>query len=249
MDFSEIFAGYFSQFRGQATAIPGFGDREYKFAIQLGNSAIRTWDRVDGQLWRELIVSASSQEVGVWATADRSINSASVSYVVPNNMRKPPAFVRFSNSNNNGYHDVPTIPPQEAKSYSDLSSVVWFEGGANTGYTMHIGQNIATQYDTWTVDYIYVKKPTMLTTATDPSAIVVDMSDPEFMVQKMVELRSRPARNGFLYKTASADAKTALLNMKIENDSGVWGNSDRMRDLLSSGQNWGVNKPVDDIRL
>lgn len=69
------------------------------------------------------------------------------------------------------------------------------------------------------------------------------------MIQQMLSNRARIARNGLLYKTSSADAKSALLNMKIENDSGVWGNSDRQRDLIMNGQGWGVNLPVDDIRL
>lgn len=247
MDYEEVFRSYYTQFRGQATSIPVFGSREFTSGIEYANSAIRTWDRVDGQLWRELIVTAGEQSVGTWATVDRSIDSGTTEYVTPSNMRKPPAFVRMSSGA--AYQDIETIPPQEAFDYSDLSSVIWFEGGANTGYTMHVGANIAAQYTGWTVDYVYIKKPTLMTIDTDPSALIVDMSDPEYMIQKMVELRARPARNGFLYKIASADAKTALLNMKIENDSGVWGNSDRMRDLLSKGQGWGLNTPVNDIRL
>lgn len=245
MDFDEIFAEYFSQFRGQATSIPTFGDREYTLGIHLGNAAIRTWDRVDGQLWRELITTAGEQDTTNWATANRTLDA--VTKTAPLNMRKPPAFVRFSNGT--GYFDITTIPPQEAKDYTDTSSIVWFSGGANTGFTMHVGSNILSQYNGWTIDYVYVKKPTLLTIATTPAAIVPEMSDPNFMIQHMLSSRARSARNGFLYKTSNADAKTALLNMKIENDSGVWGNSDRMRDLLIKGQGWGVNAPIDDIRL
>lgn len=245
MEFSEIFAAYYSQFRGQSTAIPSFGDREYTLGIQLGNSAIRTWDRVDGQLWRELIVTAQEQDNNTWDSSDRTVTG--VTLTPPSNMRKPPAFVRFSDGN--GYSDIETIPPQEVMNYNDLSSYVWFEGGANKGYVMHIGQKLATQLNGYSIDYVYVKKPTLLTVTPSPAAIVPDMSDPEFMIQKMVELRARPARNGFLYKTASADAKVALLNMKIENDSGVWGNADRMRELLATGQGWGTNSPIGDIQL
>lgn len=245
MNFGSIFAEYFAQFRGQGTSIPVFGDREYTLGIYLGNSAIRKWDRVDGQLWRELIVTAGEQTTTVWATADRTVDGTTAT--PPNNMRKPPAFVRFSNGNST--FDVTVVPPQEAKDYNDTSSIIWFEGGANTGYTMHIGGNLADQYDGWTIDYVYVKKPTLLTVTPTPASTVVEMSDPGFMIQTMVATRARSARNGFLYKTAIADAKEALLNMKIENDSGVWGNSDRMRDLLTRGQSWGVNAPINDINL
>lgn len=158
-------------------------------------------------------------------------------------MRKPPAFVMIGTS------WIPVTPPQEAKDYSDNSSYIWFEGGANIGYTMHLGGSLASQLSGQSIDYVYIKKPTLLTTATTPAAIVVEMSDPNFMIQQMLSNRARIARNGLLYKTSSADAKSALLNMKIENDSGVWGNSDRQRDLIMKGQGWGVNLPVDDIRL
>lgn len=245
MDFSEIYAEYFSQFRGQGSSIPSFGDREYTTGIYLGNAAIRKWDRVDGQLWRELITTAGEQVVGTWAAADRLIEDGTTTYTPPNNMRKPPAFVRIGSTN--GYSDIPVIPPQDAKDYSDTSSIIWFSGGANTGYTMHVGSNLATQLDGQTVDYVYVKKPTMLTIGTTPAAIIVEMSDPGFMIQEMLAARFRSSRNGFGYKTAIADAKTALLNMKIENDSGVWGNSDRLKGILDNG--WGVNTINSDIRL
>jgi hypothetical protein len=249
MDFTEIFAEYFSQFRAQGSSIPAFGAREYTTGIYLGNAAIRRWDRVDGVLWRELIVTASEQPTGNWATQYRSIEAGTTEYPAPDNMRKPPAFVRFRNGSSS-YFDVPTIPPQDAFNYDDLSSYIWFEGGANTGYTMHVGGQLASQYDGWTIDYVFIKKPTMLTVATTPAAIIVDMSDPGFMIQEMLRRRFRSARNGMGYKTAEADAKEALLNMKIENDSGVWGNADRMRELLDNrNQGWGVNSPNMDIRL
>lgn len=245
MNFGEIFAEYFAQWRGQGTAIPTFGNREYTTGIYIGNAAIRKWDRVDGQLWRELIVTAGEQTTGVWATINRTVTGTTMT--PPNNIRKPPAFVRFTSGS--AYFDVPTVPPQEAKDYTDTSSIIWFEGGANTGYVMHLGGQLATQYSGWSIDYVYIKKPTLLTIGTTPAAIVPEMSDPGFMIQEMLATRARIAKNGFMYKTAAADSKVALLNMKIENDSGVWGNSDKMRDLLTKGQGWGVNQPVNDITL
>ena len=54
MNFSEIFEEYYTIFRGQNSNIPVSGDREYDTAIQLGNNAIRKWDRADGVEWKEL---------------------------------------------------------------------------------------------------------------------------------------------------------------------------------------------------
>ena len=52
------------------------------------------------------------------------------------------------------------------------------------------------------------------------------MSDPNFAIQYMLASRFQNTRNGFGYKTAKFEADTALANMKIENNSGVYGNSE-----------------------
>lgn len=247
MNFGEIFAQFYAQYRGQGTNIPAFGTPEYKTAIYIANAAVQVWDRLDGTLWRELIVTAGSQTTDVWPTLNRSIVDGTLSYTAPTNMRKTPSFVRFGDGST-GYSDIPVVPPQEAMSYSDTSSIVWFEGGANKGYTMHIGSSLSTQYAGRTVDYVYYKKPTLFTIATTPAAIVPDMSDPNFLVSEMLRRRFMNSRNGFGFRVADADAKASLINMKIENESGVWGNSDRERDLLAN-QGWGVNSPVGDIKL
>ena len=242
--FSEIFAEYYSLFRGRATSIPVFGDREYGVGIELANSAIRKWDRADGQLWRELQVRAQDQTTGVWATLNRTITNGTLGYVTPNNMRKPPGHVYFFNGTQQ--KSVKVINPEQADGRTELAESVLFTGGANTGYTMVIGQRISEQYDGWQVDYIYTKKPTLMTLASDPSALVPDMSDPNFMIQDMVASRAAQSRNGFLYKTAKADAQTALANMKIENNSGTFGNTQNALDVRSG---WGTRNRNNDIEL
>lgn len=235
MEFSEIFDEYFSLFRGQAANIPVFGDREFDTGIRYCNSAIKSWERADGMLWRELIDTAASQSLTVLPLAAKTIASNTLSYAAPTNMRKPPAFVRFYSGTN--YFDVPTQRPQNAKDYSDTSSIVWFKGGANAGYTMIIGSNLATQYNGWLIDYIYVKKATLLSTTQDPSTTVIEMSDPNYAINKMLYRRYIPAKNGSGIKTADREVGICLINMKIEDSSGTYGNADRL--ALDSG--WGTN--------
>lgn len=244
MTFAEIFAEYYSQFRGQGGSIPSYGAREYTTAIQLANASIREWDRVDGELWRELIDNATAQDVSVWPADQRTVDGLTMT--TPNNMRKTPAKVRFSNGD--GHFDVTVIPPQEAQKYSPNSSVVWFEGGANNGYTMHLGGSLSTQYAGWTVDYVYYKKPTLFTIATTPATQTPEMSDPGFLINSMLRKRFMNSRNGMGFKIADSNAKQALINMKIENSSGVWGNSDRLREL-SGAQGWGVNSGFGEMEL
>lgn len=243
--FSTVFQEYFGLFRGQASSIPTFGDREFNKAIIYGNNAIRKWNRADGTLWRELIKLASQQTVGVWAALQRQLLSSTLLYTAPNNMRKPPAYVRIYQSTQS-YNDVKVTKPEDAMKMVDTTDIIWFSGGANTGYTMVVGSKIAAQYSGWYVDYAYNGKPTLLSLTADPSATVVEMSDINYMIQDMLSSAFSSARNGFGYKTAQKEASSALLNMKIEDASGVQGNADSLG--LDSG--WGANTPVgEDILL
>lgn len=243
MEFQDIFAEYFSQFRGQAVAIPAFGDREFTVGIYRANASIRKWDRADGMLWRELITTAGEQSLTVFPLVAATIVNGTATYPAPTNMRKPPATVRFYTSATN-YHDVDTIEPEQAKDIN-TDGHVWFSGGANTGYTMHVGSRLGQQYDAYLVDYVYVKKPTLMTITADPSELVPEMSDVGFMIQDMLAKAFAAARNGFGYKVAAKEASIALINMKIEDSSGTYGKTHGLG--LDSG--WGVNKPVGDIRL
>lgn len=243
MEYQDVFAEYFTQYRGQATAIPTFGDREFTVAIYRGNSAIRKWDRTDGMLWNELITTAGEQSLTVFPLVAKTIASGTVNYPAPTNMRKAPAKVRFYTTATN-YDDVTVTPPE--KTYDgNNDSRVWFTGGANTGFTMHVGSTLATQKNAYLVDYVYIKKPTLLTITDDPSAIVVDMSDPNYMVQDMLATAFSAQKNGFGYKVAAKEKSIAIINMKIENSSGTLGAPPAFE--LDSG--WGVNTPLNDIRL
>lgn len=243
MEYQDVFAEYFTQYRGQATAIPVFGDREFTVAIYRANSAIRKWDRTDGVLWRELNVRAADQDITTFPLVAKSIVSGTVAYAAPTNMRKPPAEVFFYSGGE--YSSVPVIEISDISGLSELSSAVTFIGGANTGYTMYISNQTSIDYDGRSVDYLYYKKPTLLTITDDPSAIVVDMSDPNYMIQDMLATAFAIAKNGFGYKVAAKEKSLAIINMKIENYSGVPGNTPKLR--ADSG--WGVNNPINDIRL
>ena len=235
MNFAEIFAEYWTQFRGQAESIPVFGDREYTAAIYRANSAIRKWDRIDGMLWRELITILSAQDTTVMPLASKTIQSGTVSYAAPTNMRKPPAEVWFYNGTN--YSRVKVISPKEMSGLNEIASYATFIGSANTGYSMKISNALSVEYDGRLVDYLYIKKPTMFTISSTPAAQIPEMSDPNFIVQSILAGAFATARNGFGYKVADKEASTALLNMKIENSSGTYGDTPKFKP----GEGWGMN--------
>ena len=150
--------------------------------------------------------------------------------VAPSNMRKPPAWVFFTHADGRVSRQKPVEP------HLGATTNVWFEGGANTGYVMHVGSQLANDLTGTTFDYRYYKSATLPSITTDPSATYIEMSDSNFAVQYMLSARFQNTRNGFGYKTAKFEADTALANMKIENNSGVYGNSEE--ELADGG--WGV---------
>lgn len=243
MEFQDIFAEYFSQFRGQAVAIPVFGDREYTVGIYRCNAAIRKWDRTDGMLWRELIARLQDQSIAIMPVLSKTIVSGTVSYAAPTNMRKPPKEVWFFNAG--GYRPLKVIDPKNISGLNELSSAISFLGSANTGYRMLISNQTSINYNGMQIDYLYYRTPTMLTIPTTPAAQKIDMSDVNFAIQDMLASAFAAARNSFGYKVAAKEKSISIINMKIENSSGVPGASHGLG--LDSG--WGVNKPISDIEL
>lgn len=237
--FQEVFEEYYALFRGRVTNLPTFttNSREYKFAIQLGNNAIKKWNRTDGMLWRELIDLASKQNTTVWPTIQRTVATATLTYAAPTNMRKPPASIRLGTST------IPVIDPQDVLNMASNTTYAYFTGGANNFFTLNIPSTITTQYDGQLIDFIYDKKPTLLTSTTDPAATVIEMSDPSFMIHYMVMLRSIKQRTGFVYQTSLKEASEALQNMKLEN---MTGNYEKTWNSLNKELGgWGRPAPAD----
>jgi hypothetical protein len=216
MDYDAIFAEYYPLYRGQAS-VPGSGDREYLLGIPMANNAIRKWDRADGVLWNELKTSAQVEQDG-----DLVVDTTATVYQGSDNMRKPPAKVRLTDpANSQHYFDLTTVSQDKIEDINPQSSYAYFTGSANTGWSFYLNSPSLSTYNAWTIDYLYIKRPTLITTGTD----IPDMSDPNFIVQSMLATRFVNSRNGFAFSTAKADATDALRNMIIENNSGTYGDS------------------------
>jgi len=232
--FSEIFDEYYTLFRGQVQTIANT-DPEWLVGIRLANQAIRKHARADGQLWREFIVTLQAQAAETPAIV-KTLVGGTVNYICPTNMRKPPYKVRFYNGSTTD--DITVIDPQNIQKYTDTSTFVWFEGSATSGYIMHVSTAYSNQRAGWAFDYIYIKNPEVMAIATPATAgtFIPELSDPNFIIQDMLASRYANSRNGFGYKTAKADAQTALANMKIENNSGMF---NQVEDWFK-GSGWGA---------
>lgn len=69
------------------------------------------------------------------------------------------------------------------------------------------------------IDYIYYKKPTLFTTGTSRT----EMSDPHFIVHRMLGMQFRAARNPY-YQSAMSDSENCIKVMQMDNNSGNWAN-------------------------
>lgn len=244
MNFDTIFKEYYTLFRGRATSFPTYGDREFSVAIQFANNAIRKWERADGQLWRELIDTAQQQSTAIWANDQRTVIAGQLNYTAPSNMRKPPAFIWFFDGNNQVR--INCIEPQDVQHYPELSAVCYFSGSATKGFVLHIGQVLSEQYEGSGIDFVYYKNATLFSTTADPSTEIPEMSDPNFIIQDMLASRYTNTRNGFGLNVSKKEATTALANMKIENNSGVYSNAEMLKQY---GSGWGTTLSSDGIQL
>lgn len=220
MTYDEIFAEYYPLYRGQAT-VPAVTDREYLLGIPLANNAIRRWDRADGVLWEELYTT--NQVEGSNGGGTLTLVSTAASSTGPTNMRKPGSdIVLTSPTDTTRKKRIPVVAASEVYAKSDAATYAYFVGSANSGTWVLYFNGDMTQYNGWTLDYVYYKKPTLFTVGGGEEN---EMSDPNFIIQTMLQSRFVNSRNGFAYTDAKANAIDALRNMVIENNSGSPGNS------------------------
>lgn len=236
MTYDDIFAEYYPLYRGQAT-VPAATDREYLLGIPLANNGIRRWDRADGTLWEELYTTAQVTP----GAAVLVVNTALTSYTGPSGMRKPGGEIRLIDpSNANNFKRIPAVLASDTYAKSQSGSYAYFVGSANTTWKLYINGDISSM-NNWKIDYIYYKKPTLFTVA-NASTATPEMSDPNFIIQSMLQSRFVNSRNGFAYNDAKSNAIDALRNMVIENNSGSPGNS---WNLLDTDQTPGFGQSND----
>lgn len=245
----EIHDEYYSQYRGQGTNLPqwsGSSRREYLIGLNLLRAAIKKWERADGILWTALkttLADAVAEGAAVTPTPVVIENTyTGTNIAAPKNMRKPPAFVTFTNAN--GVKNVPVLDPLKI---NGAAKGVYFIGSANTGFTMVVGADISADYMGATFDYIYYRQAKLPSLTEDPSNMYIDMSDPSFAVQHMLAGRFVNSRNGFGFKSAKAEADLALANMKIEEYSGQPAST----EAVAADRGWGVpsNSNFGDMEL
>lgn len=227
MDYDEIFEAYYSQYRAEAQ-VPVSSDDEYIIGLPLANEAINRWSNYDNTMWKELFTTAQIESDGTL-----TLEEGTTDYTAPENMRLAGGSVRVF-TDEGTVAIIPIIEPQDAQFRTDGSSYAYFIGDPNNGFTLKLNPAPNADLDGKSIDYVYYKKPT---TFTNGGGEVVEMSQPYFIVHRMLANRFRASRNPY-YGSAKTDAEDVLRTMQMENNSGSWANPWQLQDNTGSG--WGV---------
>lgn len=229
MDYDTLFAAYYNLYRAEATT-PSSTDDEYTIGMRLANEAIQRWSSYDNTYWKELFSTYQLSGDGT------SISGTTTTYDAPDDMREAGGSVKIVDGNGNTVRTYLIIEPQEAQFKTDSGQYCYFTGDPNNGFILNINPAPDSAIDGMDIDFVYYKKPTFFTTGTD----LTEMSNPYFIVHRMLANRFRASRNPY-YQSAKTDAEDALRTMQLENNSGSWGNPWKLQD--NSGALFGVSQP------
>lgn len=213
MDFDAIFEAYYNLYRVEAET-PASTDDEYTVAMRLANEAVSRWENYDDTKWKQLYDTNLNDGSG-----SQAIVTGTTLYDGPDNFQEAGGEVKVKDSSGNTQQHYRIIDPQEVQFQGDQSTYAYFTGNPGEGYELHINPAPPSSLNGMSIDYVYYKQATTFTTGSDTT----EMSNPYFIVHRMLANRFRASRNPY-YTSAKTDAEDALRIMKMENDSGSWGN-------------------------
>lgn len=212
MDFDDIFTAYYSLYRGTAT-IPSSTESEYTIGMRLANEAIKRWASYDATMWHELFTTLSLAGEGV------TVTTGTTQYDAPDDFQTAGGHIKLLNSDNTVFQTYPILEPQEVQFKSTEGTYAYFTGSPAENYVLNLNPTPTSTQNGKTIDYVYYKTPTLFESGSD----ITEMSDPYFIVHRMLANRFRASRNPY-YEDALRDAENALGMMKMRNDSGTWAN-------------------------
>lgn len=236
MTFQELFEHYYSLYRGESTA-PASTDPEWTLAWRYYNDALNRLVKMDDTKWSFLFATLQGS-TQVSPALVRTLQSSVTSYTAPTDMMEPGGYVTYVDSAGNRTN-LPVLRPHEVQSVSPASVYAYFTGDEQSGFTLHTNPTPSTAQVGQSIDYVYYRKPTYLTSTEDGTSLV-EAGDPAFYYNHMLAQRYRVSRNYPSYQTALRDSEEALKGMKLKNNSGYHYNSWTMASNSNSTGGWGV---------
>lgn len=228
MTYDDIFTAYYTLYRAEST-VPTNADDEYTIGMRFANEAVNRWSSYDNTYWKELFTTAQTTSTGGVVT----ITTGTKTYAAPTAMKEAGGFVKILDANSNTVRSYPIIEPQEAQFKSDAGYYAYFTGNPTGGFTLHINPSPDSSVNGLKIDYVFYKKPTSFTAGSDAT----EMSDPYFIVHRILGNRFRASRNPY-FQSAIDDAEDLLRMMQLANNSGTWANPWALAD--TSGSIWGT---------
>lgn len=234
MTYDEIFQTFYRLYRAEAE-VPSSTDDEYLVGLSLANEAINYWAQYDNTFWKELFDTNRNDGSG-----SQTIVTGQTIYDAPDNMQEAGGFLRALDSAGKTVQSYAILDPHEAQFRGDMNTYAYFRGDPTTGLELVLNPSPSSSLNGKTLDYVYYKKPTTLTTGSDTT----EMADPYFIVHRMLAQRFRASRNPY-YSSALRDAENSIKVMKMHNDSGSWSNPWKVPDRSgtvfggTNGSGWG----------
>lgn len=222
MDLDSLFSAYYSLYRTEADT-PASSDDEYIVFKALSKEAINRWANYDNTFWKELYQTLQRSEDG-----ENKLVSGQNEYTTPEDMRVAGGFLRIYDDNGTTQRRIKIIEPQDTQFQTDTTPYCYFVGNPNSGFTLNINGDIPAEQAGLNMDYVYYKKPVVLTAGNDTP----DMSQPYFIIHRSLANRFRGSRNPY-YQSAKNDAEDILRTMQIENNSGNWADPWKLADNSS----------------
>lgn len=151
------------------TDYPSEGDEDWEVRTQLFNSAIRTWENLEGVQWRELFADLSDASDG-----DTETEANEATYDAPSDFRAPAGFLTLGTGDSAVYYQQ--LPEyKKALDWSASDKFYYLTGNQATGFKVHLHPTPTTVA---TINYPYYKQAASLSDTTD----AFEMADPEFAV-------------------------------------------------------------------
>lgn len=211
MTFTDIFEAYYNLYRLEATT-PASTDDEYTVALRLANEAISRWAHYDSTYWKELFDTLQTSDDGT-----KTLVTSTTTYDAPSDFQEAGGYIKYLDSSNNVQSHVPIIEPNEVQFRGQNGTFSYFTGNQSDGYVLNISPSPSSSNNGMGIDYVYYRIPLEITTGSD----VPEMSNPWFIVHRMLAMRFRGSRNPY-YTSALRDSEDMLKQMKMDNDSGNW---------------------------
>jgi len=224
MQFTELFEIFYTKFRGEENP-PDNTDPEWQIAVRNYNDALQRLSNYDDTKWDFLY---QTNQNGHSLTGDKNTVISQTSYACPSDMYEVGGIVKV------GTVEYPVISPHLVQVQNSTTKYAYVLGNNQVGFTLNINP-APTSVET--LDYTYYRTPVRLDALTEDGTSIIEGGDPAFYYNSMLAQRFLDSRNFPAYQIAKKDSETALLGMRLKNNSGSYFNSWTMPDV---GAGWGV---------